>query len=203
MDATDKSMRTADDRRHKRAGQWVEVVEEPSLPRHEGRIFKYRMICITNIPSVSYGTFRTMWEGSHGRDRQDPDSPCHSTRLSITSHVVLGIIALRGPSTSYDLKRAVSHSVGYWEGSHGRDRQDPDSPCHSTAHRNARLLGGSCIWGLEDLFWPDHRRHARMCSRPVEVDLANLGMSMRTAPCHSTAHRNARLLGGSCIWVEA
>lgn len=35
-------------------------------------------------------------------------------RLSITSHVVLGIIALRGPSTSYDLKRAVSHSVGYF-----------------------------------------------------------------------------------------
>jgi hypothetical protein len=33
------SMRTADDRRHKRAGQWVEVVEEPSLPRHEGRMF--------------------------------------------------------------------------------------------------------------------------------------------------------------------
>lgn len=35
-------------------------------------------------------------------------------RLSTTSHVVLGLIALRGPSTSYDLKRVVSHSIGFF-----------------------------------------------------------------------------------------
>jgi DNA-binding PadR family transcriptional regulator len=35
-------------------------------------------------------------------------------RLSPTSYVVLGMIGLRGPSTSYDLKRAINRSVGYF-----------------------------------------------------------------------------------------
>lgn len=35
-------------------------------------------------------------------------------RLTTTSFVVLGLIGLRGPSTSYDLERAVSRSVGYF-----------------------------------------------------------------------------------------
>ncbi len=37
-----------------------------------------------------------------------------SERLSPTSYVVLGMIALRGPSTSYDLKRAIQRSIGYF-----------------------------------------------------------------------------------------
>jgi PadR family transcriptional regulator AphA len=37
-----------------------------------------------------------------------------SERLSPTSYVVLGMVGLRGPSTSYDLKRAVSRSIGYF-----------------------------------------------------------------------------------------
>src|SRR5919205_2955717 len=37
-----------------------------------------------------------------------------SDRLSPTSYVVLGTIGLRGPSTSYDLKRAVNRSIGYF-----------------------------------------------------------------------------------------
>lgn len=37
-----------------------------------------------------------------------------SERLSPTSYVVLGTIGLRGPSTSYDLKRAVNRSIGYF-----------------------------------------------------------------------------------------
>jgi PadR family transcriptional regulator AphA len=37
-----------------------------------------------------------------------------SRRLSSTSYLVLGLIALRGPSASYDLKRAVGRSVGYF-----------------------------------------------------------------------------------------
>lgn len=37
-----------------------------------------------------------------------------SVRLSTTSYVVLGMIALRGPSTPYDLKRAVGRSIGYF-----------------------------------------------------------------------------------------
>jgi DNA-binding PadR family transcriptional regulator len=41
--------------------------------------------------------------------------PSHSKeRLTPTSYVVLGTIALRGPSTPYDLKRAVGHSIGYF-----------------------------------------------------------------------------------------
>lgn len=49
-----------------------------------------------------------------------------SVRLSTTSYVVLGMIALRGPSTSYDLKRAVGHSVGYfWHFPHAQLYSEP------------------------------------------------------------------------------
>lgn len=48
-------------------------------------------------------------------------------RLSATSYVVLGMIALRGPSTPYDLKRAVRHSVGYfWHFPHAQLYSEPD-----------------------------------------------------------------------------
>lgn len=47
-------------------------------------------------------------------------------RLSSTSYLVLGLIALRGPSTSYDLKRAVSHSVGFfWYFPHAQLYSEP------------------------------------------------------------------------------
>ena len=49
-----------------------------------------------------------------------------TVRLSPTSYVVLGLIALRGPSTSYDLKRAVEHSVGYfWPFPHAQLYDEP------------------------------------------------------------------------------
>ncbi|MBB6376945.1 DNA-binding PadR family transcriptional regulator [Pseudonocardia eucalypti] len=48
-------------------------------------------------------------------------------RLSSTSYVVLGMIALRGPSTPYDLKRAVGRSVGYfWHFPHAQLYSEPD-----------------------------------------------------------------------------
>jgi PadR family transcriptional regulator AphA len=48
-------------------------------------------------------------------------------RLSPTSYVVLGMIALRGPSTPYDLKRGVKHSVGYfWNFPHAQLYSEPD-----------------------------------------------------------------------------
>jgi len=48
-------------------------------------------------------------------------------RLSATSYVVLGMIALRGPSTPYELKRAVGHSVGYfWHFPHAQLYSEPD-----------------------------------------------------------------------------
>jgi DNA-binding PadR family transcriptional regulator len=48
-------------------------------------------------------------------------------RLSPTSYVVLGLIALRGASTPYDLKRAVGRSVGYfWPFPHSQLYGEPD-----------------------------------------------------------------------------
>lgn len=47
-------------------------------------------------------------------------------RLSTTSYVVLGMVAMRGPSTSYELKRAVGHSVGYfWHFPHAQLYSEP------------------------------------------------------------------------------
>jgi DNA-binding PadR family transcriptional regulator len=40
--------------------------------------------------------------------------PAEIVRLSPTSYLVLGLIGLRGPSTPYDLKRAVGRSVSYF-----------------------------------------------------------------------------------------
>jgi PadR family transcriptional regulator, regulatory protein AphA len=40
--------------------------------------------------------------------------PAETVRLSPTSYLVLGLIGLRGPSTPYDLKRAVGRSVSYF-----------------------------------------------------------------------------------------
>ena len=49
-----------------------------------------------------------------------------TARLTTTSYVVLGMIAMRGPSTSYDLKRAVGHSVGYfWPFPHAQLYSEP------------------------------------------------------------------------------
>lgn len=47
-------------------------------------------------------------------------------RLSTTSFVVLGLVGLRGPSTSYDLKRAVGRSVGFfWPFPHAQLYSEP------------------------------------------------------------------------------
>lgn len=49
-----------------------------------------------------------------------------SRRLSSTSYLVLGLIALRGPSASYDLKRAVGRSVGhFWPFPHTQLYDEP------------------------------------------------------------------------------
>jgi DNA-binding PadR family transcriptional regulator len=47
-------------------------------------------------------------------------------RLTTTSYVVLGMVAMRGASTSYELKRAVGHSVGYfWPFPHAQLYSEP------------------------------------------------------------------------------
>jgi PadR family transcriptional regulator, regulatory protein AphA len=58
----------------------------------------------------------------------DPENDVREElRLSPTSFVVLGLIALRGPSTPYDLKRAVGRSVGYfWPFPHSQLYSEPD-----------------------------------------------------------------------------
>jgi DNA-binding PadR family transcriptional regulator len=46
--------------------------------------------------------------------------------LSPTSYVVLGMVAVRGATTSYDLKRAISHSIGYfWPFPHAQLYAEP------------------------------------------------------------------------------
>jgi PadR family transcriptional regulator, regulatory protein AphA len=48
--------------------------------------------------------------------------------LTVTSYLVLGMIRLRGPSTSYELKRAVGRSIGYfWPFPHAQLYREPAS----------------------------------------------------------------------------
>jgi len=47
-------------------------------------------------------------------------------RLGPTSYLVLGMVALRGPSNPYQLKQAVAHSVGYfWNFPHAQLYDEP------------------------------------------------------------------------------
>lgn len=47
-------------------------------------------------------------------------------RLGPTSYLVLGMVAVRGPSTPYELKRAVSRSIGYfWPFPHAQFYGEP------------------------------------------------------------------------------
>ncbi|MDR7251331.1 DNA-binding PadR family transcriptional regulator [Nocardioides sp. BE266] len=49
-----------------------------------------------------------------------------ATKLTPTSYVVLGMVAMRGATTSYDLKRAIGHSVGYfWPFPHAQLYSEP------------------------------------------------------------------------------
>jgi PadR family transcriptional regulator, regulatory protein AphA len=49
-----------------------------------------------------------------------------SERLTPTSYTVLGMVALRGPTTPYDLKRAIARSIGYfWRFPHTQLYDEP------------------------------------------------------------------------------
>jgi PadR family transcriptional regulator, regulatory protein AphA len=60
-------------------------------------------------------------------------------RLGPTSYVVLGSIALRGPSTSYDLKRFIDVALGrFWSFAHSQLYAEPDRLARAgllTVHR--------------------------------------------------------------------
>src|SRR5258708_11019329 len=83
-----------------------------------------------------------------------------AVRLSPTSYLVLGLIGLRGASTPYDLKRAVSRTVSYfWPFPHaalrragqvgrngsafaqGRKRRPPSQGLHPDEGRAPRVAG--------------------------------------------------------------
>ena len=72
-----------------------------------------------------------------------PSETTRSIRLSTTSYVVLGMIALRGPSTSYDLKRAVARSLGYfWTFPHAQLYREPARLARAGLLREKREHGG-------------------------------------------------------------
>lgn len=73
--------------------------------------------------SETYGTIRTMSTDVTREHAMAGDG----LRLSATSYVVLGLVALRGASTPYDLKRAVRRSVGYfWPFPHSQLYGEPE-----------------------------------------------------------------------------
>ena len=64
-------------------------------------------------------------------------------RLSPTSFVVLGLIGLRGPSTPYDLKRAVGRSVAYfWPFPHSQLYSEPERLAQAGLLAEERESGG-------------------------------------------------------------
>jgi DNA-binding PadR family transcriptional regulator len=64
-------------------------------------------------------------------------------KLTPVSYVVLGLIGLRGPSTPYDLKRAVGHSVGHvWPFPHSQLYAEPVRLTEAGLLREEREEGG-------------------------------------------------------------
>lgn len=61
------------------------------------------------------------------RTIESHDAVAEPLRLSPVSCLVLGLIGLRGPSTPYDLKKAISRSVSYfWPFPHSQLYGEPD-----------------------------------------------------------------------------
>src|SRR4051794_28090088 len=64
-------------------------------------------------------------------------------RLSPTSYVVLGLIASLGPSTSYELKRAVQRSIGeFWSFPHSQLYAEPARLAEGGLLEEEREQGG-------------------------------------------------------------
>ncbi|MGE0801854.1 MAG: PadR family transcriptional regulator [Lautropia sp.] len=60
-------------------------------------------------------------------NKKKPVDDVAPTRLSATSYLVLGLVGLRGPSTPYDLKVAVSRSISYfWPFPHSQLYSEPE-----------------------------------------------------------------------------
>ena len=66
-----------------------------------------------------------------------------TVRLGPTSYVVLGSIAVRGPSTSYDLKRFVELTLGhFWSFPHSQLYAEPDRLARGGLLTEEREQGG-------------------------------------------------------------
>jgi DNA-binding PadR family transcriptional regulator len=66
-----------------------------------------------------------------------------TVRLGPTSYVVLGSIAVRGPSTSYDLKRFVEVTLGnFWSFPHSQLYAEPDRLAQAGLLTEEREAGG-------------------------------------------------------------
>lgn len=64
-------------------------------------------------------------------------------RLSATSYLVLGLIGLRGPSTSYELKRAANRSIHYfWPFPHSQLYSEPARLADAGLLQQEREEGG-------------------------------------------------------------
>jgi DNA-binding PadR family transcriptional regulator len=66
-----------------------------------------------------------------------------STRLTPTSYVVLGLVDWLGPSTPYDLKRAVAAGLGnFWSFPHTQLYTEPERLAHAGLLRERREESG-------------------------------------------------------------
>ncbi len=66
-----------------------------------------------------------------------------TVRLGTTSYVVLGSVAVRGPSTSYDLKRFVELTLGhFWSFPHSQLYAEPDRLARAGLLTEEREEGG-------------------------------------------------------------
>jgi PadR family transcriptional regulator, regulatory protein AphA len=101
-----------------------------------------------------------------------------SVRLGPTSYVVLGSIAIRGPSTSYDLKRFVELTLGhFWTFPHSQLYAEPDRLASAGLLTEEREEGGRRrrTYGITEA---GRRALGTWLNEPAtaQVELRDLGM---------------------------
>jgi PadR family transcriptional regulator AphA len=85
------------------------------------------VIRITVSPRVARAGRRRCAMGLSSSGVMDTIDAVNAVRLSATSYVVLGMIALRGPSTPYDIKLSIGRTVGHsWHFPHAQLYAEPD-----------------------------------------------------------------------------
>jgi DNA-binding PadR family transcriptional regulator len=98
--------------------------------------------------------------------------------LPISSYVVLGLLALLGPRTPYEMKKAVDESIGYfWDFPRAQLYVDPERLARLGLLRAERELEGRRrkTYQLTDA-GRERLRHWLSESPPVEVELRDTGL---------------------------